>query len=204
MQKVISLVILFLFASGALFGQNKTIQNFIPAGYVLLDSASGDLNRDSYRDLVLVLKKNREEDSVDVPRPLLLLLGSAAGYSLAGRNDNVVLCYSCGGVFGDPYQGITIKNGYFSIEHYGGSNWRWTRVIPSSTTPGKSSSGFTGMQAPLSTRQNRISRKKCFIIRSALEKHGLHSTFRTKPHAPLLSALPSELSLKPPTEKQQP
>ncbi|HZH36685.1 MAG TPA: hypothetical protein VEX65_05385 [Flavisolibacter sp.] len=129
MQKVISLFILFLFISRAVFGQNKSIQNFIPAGYILLDSASGDLNRDSYRDLVLVLKKNGEEDSVDVPRPLLLLQGSATGYSLAGRNDNVVLCYSCGGVFGDPYQGITIKNGYFSLEHYGGSSWRWTRII---------------------------------------------------------------------------
>jgi hypothetical protein len=32
-------------------------------------------------------------------------------------------------VFGEPFEGITIKNGYFSIEHYGGSNWRWTRII---------------------------------------------------------------------------
>jgi hypothetical protein len=24
---------------------------------------------------------------------------------------------------------IVIKNGYFSVEHYGGSAWRWTRII---------------------------------------------------------------------------
>ena len=30
---------------------------------------------------------------------------------------------------GDPFMGIKIKNGYFSVEHYGGSSWRWTRII---------------------------------------------------------------------------
>jgi len=35
----------------------------------------------------------------------------------------------CGGVFGDSYAGITIKNGFFSVEHFGGSSWRWTRII---------------------------------------------------------------------------
>jgi hypothetical protein len=41
----------------------------------------------------------------------------------------VVLCKGCGRIFGDPYDGITIRKGYFSIEHYGGSSWRWTRII---------------------------------------------------------------------------
>ena len=30
---------------------------------------------------------------------------------------------------GDPYMDVIIKNGYFSVEHYGGSSWRWTRII---------------------------------------------------------------------------
>lgn len=29
----------------------------------------------------------------------------------------------------DPFVGATIKNGYFSLEHYGGSAWRWVRTI---------------------------------------------------------------------------
>jgi hypothetical protein len=24
---------------------------------------------------------------------------------------------------------VVIKKGFFSVEHYGGSNWRWTRTI---------------------------------------------------------------------------
>lgn len=35
------------------------------------------------------------------------------------------MCYHCGGVFGDPYEGLTaIKDG-FKISFYGGSSWRW-------------------------------------------------------------------------------
>jgi hypothetical protein len=61
---------------------------------------------------------------------LLIWTGSASsGLQLAARNDNVVLCEDCGGVWGDPYEGLAIKNGYFSVEHYGGSAWRWTRII---------------------------------------------------------------------------
>jgi hypothetical protein len=108
---------------------------FIPEGYEVLGSAEGDLNKDEYIDAVLALKMIGEADVPDpydnpAKRPLLLLLGNADyGYSEAARNDNVVLCQACGGVFGDPYDGITIKDGYFSVEHYGGSNWRWSRII---------------------------------------------------------------------------
>ena len=30
---------------------------------------------------------------------------------------------------GDPFVGITIKDGYFSVEHVGGSAWRWARIV---------------------------------------------------------------------------
>jgi hypothetical protein len=108
--------------------------DFIPEGYSLLDSANGDLNLDPYQDMLLVLQ-NMVEDSVEsfdreMPRPLIILIGQQDGtYKFGARSDNVVLCGGCGGVFGDPYEGLTIENGYFSAEHYGGSNWRWTRII---------------------------------------------------------------------------
>jgi hypothetical protein len=47
--------------------------------------------------------------------------------SLYARNDSVVLCKGCGGMFGDPFEGITIKGRYFSLEYYGGSRYRWNR-----------------------------------------------------------------------------
>ncbi|MES2762266.1 MAG: hypothetical protein V4677_08665 [Bacteroidota bacterium] len=110
--------------------QSKMFTALIPVGYVLLDSASGDLNKDGYRDLLLVLKTSDEENFSEKLRPLLILHGDKTKkYTLIARNDNVVLCNGCGGVFGDPYTGLVIKNSYFSAEHYGGSNWRWTRIM---------------------------------------------------------------------------
>ena len=111
----------------------SAIQLFIPSGYSILDSASGDMNNDRVKDLILILKNNNEsiENNYDeLIRPLLILHGTKNNnYTLFAKNDSVVLCSICGGVFGDPYEAITIKNNFFSIEHYGGSNWRWTKII---------------------------------------------------------------------------
>jgi hypothetical protein len=66
----------------------------------------------------------------------LILLGQAdKTYKLAARNDNTVYCVDCGGAFGDPFDGISIANGNFSINHYGGSSWRWTRFITYKYSP---------------------------------------------------------------------
>lgn len=107
------------------------LAQYIPKGYVLLDSASGDLNRDEYDDMILVLNKPDEKETSDVSehptlRPLLLLIGQPSNtYKVVARNDKAVYCVDCGGMMGDPFTQIVIKKGYFSIEHYGGSSWRW-------------------------------------------------------------------------------
>ena len=111
------------------------ISKFISDGYSVLDTVSGNLNLDKYNDLILILKKNDEEktsDIIDNPekRPLLILIGQDnGGYQLVAKSNSTVYCFDCGGMMGDPYQGVTIKNGYFSVEHYGGSAWRWSRII---------------------------------------------------------------------------
>src|SRR6185503_17580214 len=133
-------MILILFSLVSLLFQTEKevpgeLLPFIPDGYQVLDHAAGDLNKDKLSDYLLILKKPNGAELSNAaehpePRPLLLLIRQKDGsLKLVTRNDNVVLCVDCGGVFGDPYAGMTIKNGYFSIEHYGGSNWRWERII---------------------------------------------------------------------------
>lgn len=113
----------------------EMLQSFVPEGDVLMDWQAGDLNRDAYPDAVLITKdksEDEESDMIDNPmaRPVILLLGNDQNELVkTDQNNDVALCKQCGGVFGDPHDGIAIKNGYFSIEHYGGSNWRWTRII---------------------------------------------------------------------------
>ncbi len=107
----------------------------IPENYAILKSAYGDLNQDGILDVILVLNRIGEDTLVPVgidytPRPLMLFLKNADGnYTLARRNDNAVYCYDCGGIFGDPFYEVTIENGAFTIYHYGGSSWRWTRDL---------------------------------------------------------------------------
>jgi hypothetical protein len=130
MIKLLLIVFSFIAFNYDVVGQSQQLRSLIPKDFTILDSASGDINKDGKKDLVVILKNNSEEVNGDTTRPLLLLLGSEKEeYKLAERNDSIVLCKSCGGVFGDPYVGITVKNNFFSIEHYGGSSWRWTRII---------------------------------------------------------------------------
>ncbi|UOR06454.1 hypothetical protein MUN82_05000 [Hymenobacter aerilatus] len=111
------------------------IRRALPAGYQVLAAEKGDLNRDALPDYAVVLHRPDEQKTSDVidhptKRPLLLFVGGAGGtYTLAARSDNAVYCVDCGGMMGDPFQGLTLKNGYFTVEHYGGSGQRWTRLI---------------------------------------------------------------------------
>ena len=108
----------------------QKISKFIPKGYALIDTAMGNLNFDKYQDIILVLGTVGEDTTFEARRPLLLLLGRAdKTFTLAARNDNVVYCYQCGGVFGDPYAGVEIKKGMFTVHHFGGSNDRWSNDI---------------------------------------------------------------------------
>ena len=108
------------------------ITQFIPDGHVALDTTYGDINQDGIMDLVLVTCHPNEIvfDTVEYYRPLILLLGQKnGGYELAARNDKVVGCVTCGGMMGDSFTGITTHLGEFTVEHFGGSNWRWSHDI---------------------------------------------------------------------------
>lgn len=157
MKKTFFILLTTLLLTTCLFGQKTTkspviksqplteipenLKEFVPSGYSFLGGEKGNLNLDKYPDIILVLKKDNEAELSDVndnpeKRPLLIFTGEADGsYKLAGRNDNTVYCVNCGGVFGDPFEGITITNGNFSINHYGGSSWRWTRIVTYKYSP---------------------------------------------------------------------
>lgn len=114
----------------------EVLKSFIPTNYSAINISTGDANLDGINDKILVLRKNTEEttsnyaDNNPDKRPLLLLLGqSDNSFILIFRNDNAVSCIDCGGVFGDPFKGTAIKNGYFSIEHGIAGGRHWEQVI---------------------------------------------------------------------------
>lgn len=130
---LITIIGLLAFLTG--FTQEKDLtkppagsQAFIPSGYEVLDYETGDLNGDGRKDVALVLKQKNEDtlEMGDAQRPLLLLTRQPNGkLKQAIRCDSFILCRQCGGIFGDPYEGITIGKNSITINFYGGSAWRW-------------------------------------------------------------------------------
>ncbi|MET0645995.1 MAG: hypothetical protein ABW208_05190 [Pyrinomonadaceae bacterium] len=106
------------------------VQPFVEAGTKAIALEAADLNGDGRADFVLVLEReNPSKDADDFPvnqRPLLILLRGGDGkLSAAKRNERVVMCSRCGGVFGDPFEAVEAGRNTFTVHHYGGSNWRW-------------------------------------------------------------------------------
>lgn len=108
----------------------KAIVKNTPAGYSVMHTEIGHINLDQIEDAVVILKKS-DEPKGDEKRPMLLFIGLDDNrYEIAKKNEKTVKCRRCGGAaVGDPFEGVTIKRGYFSIHYYGGSAWRWLTEI---------------------------------------------------------------------------
>ncbi|WP_339254167.1 hypothetical protein [Paenibacillus sp. FSL P2-0136] len=110
----------------------NNINALIPAGWHILEPvlgekaiAKGDLNKDGISDLATVIEKDTVKDEAS-PRPLLIAFGGKNNtYTLSIIAKNVVLRSDEGGVWGDPFDSLTIDRGSVLVSDYGGSNWRW-------------------------------------------------------------------------------
>jgi hypothetical protein len=135
--------LLAILMTGMVYGQSvlskipatgNSYSAFIPAGYDTLAIARGDLNYDQQEDLALVLKSKKEDDkdadpNIEPPgRLLVLLFKTGEGYKAALKLDSVILCQQCGGIMGDPFADISIRKNVLTIDHYGGSAWRWSLI----------------------------------------------------------------------------
>ena len=138
MNKITTVIFTFCFSVFAVNAQNQAVtvpaelKPFVEKGTKPIAVESADLNGDNLKDYVLVLHRenpseNDEEDYPEFQRPLLVLVrGKDNKLTLAKRNEKMVMCSLCGGVWGDPFAGITVGKNTFTVNHYGGSAWRWT------------------------------------------------------------------------------
>jgi hypothetical protein len=128
------LLLIFLCFSKIAFSQKidkvpAEINAFIPKGFEVLELTTGDINLDKLPDYVLVCKNKKEAEDGGLPRPIMLILQDAnKKFKVAKKSEQLIMCAGCGGVMGDPFSGIAInKDGTFSVQHYGGSSWRWSK-----------------------------------------------------------------------------
>lgn len=109
----------------------NSIGAFIPEGYDTLMMVTGDLDRDTKPDVVMVLRHDVEEASEpgntdSLPsRILVVLLRKGNGFVLSVASGAVIMCKYCGGIMGDPFESVEIEKGLLIVRHYGGSAWRW-------------------------------------------------------------------------------
>ena len=109
----------------------KDLRPFVQAHAKAIWYSQADLDRDGKDDYLLVLQRDRpagtdEYELQDKQRPLLVLVRGADGaLHEVARNERGVLCSNCGGVMGDPFQGLEAGPGTFTVTHYGGSADRW-------------------------------------------------------------------------------
>ena len=108
------------------------LKPFVSKNYRAIFAGSEDLNGDGKDDYLLVIEKTSPpksvlDDSLPSDRSLLIITRQPDGsLKQAVRNDRLVYCRECGGVMGDPFITVTLKKNRFTVNHYGGSNWRWT------------------------------------------------------------------------------
>ncbi len=132
-MKITGLLFSLLLLNAGLFAQNiteedqaaltKIFSQFITTGYTVADTAMADFNNDGLTDVVIVADNKNDPDQ---NRSLVILAKTVSGFVIAAKSNAAVLCSMCGGVFGDPYAGISFNKNVITIYHYGGSAWRWT------------------------------------------------------------------------------
>lgn len=105
-------------------GAGEGLRDFVPDGWVLLDSVELDYNEDGVTDHVGVL-----ESGEGLPRILFAIASDGTdGYRLDFQNINLIPTSSEGGAYGDPYQPLTAEGTSFTTCSYGGSAWRWSNT----------------------------------------------------------------------------
>jgi len=123
----------------------KNIAAFVPVGWHVLSEAngekvlakaSGDLNGDTLPDIAMVIECNKDLNATGKeanspgnqhkPRIFLALFKTQqGGYILSVQSNDLILCADDGGIFGDPFDGLSMKRGTVVVHFYGGSAWRW-------------------------------------------------------------------------------
>jgi len=105
----------------------KTITDFIPVGWIVLDSAYGDLNKDGLKDAAIVLQhkdsvaivKDEEDTALTQPRILLILFKNAGdnGYQLTEQSNSFILNHDNASM-DDPYQELSINKDVLEVKFY--------------------------------------------------------------------------------------
>jgi hypothetical protein len=104
--------------------QGNSYKDFIPKGWILRDTAAGDINADSFKDVVFVLQKRDSIETTDddgyevkiLPRILVVAFGDRHGkFLIKDMNKRMLIHDNFPPSFGDSFQSISITAGILTI-----------------------------------------------------------------------------------------
>ena len=135
MNKLSLLIVVLFLVNSSCKTQEKTIDDFLPKGYVVYKKHFGDWNNDSEEDCILIIKGtnkdnfvvNRFDKKVDRNRRgIIVLLKKGKGYEMVLKNDS---CFYSenedGGVYYAPQLSIGIEKGDVFINYEQGRYGSW-------------------------------------------------------------------------------
>ena len=115
------LIVVFFFTCLKVSSQQPPV----PTGYQLLEEKTGDLDKDGIPEKAIVY--NTTDSTEDgFTREIFILKKKGDQWITWKRSLNAVLKSQEGGMMGDPFQGIEIRNGLLIISLSGGSSWKWS------------------------------------------------------------------------------
>ncbi len=125
MKRIIQLLTAILLTSSVAFCQKIPL----PDSYFVVDTVSGDLDKDGIMELVVAYNtKKQEEDFENVPRELRIYKKENGLWVLWKRSSQALYGSQEGGMMGDPFGQIEIINGILHISQGGGSSWKWAHT----------------------------------------------------------------------------
>lgn len=113
---------LCIIASLFVFGQ----QEQIPQNYTSIEDILGDLDQDGIAEKVSVFNMTlHKDDDNGIDRELIIFKMQNGKWMIWKRSKEAVGNSKDGGMMGDPFEDINIKNGLLLVSQSGGSSWKW-------------------------------------------------------------------------------
>ncbi len=114
------------FSYPAISSKGHRLNDFVPFGWTILDSAKGDLNQDGRKDAVIILQHDdsvrliKSEDTIlTQPRILVILFKntSDSSFHLSEQSNSFILTHD-DPFMDDPYQEMTIDKGVLKLNFH--------------------------------------------------------------------------------------
>lgn len=99
----------------------------IPEGYKILDQKQGDLTNDGIEEKIIVFETRDSTDFGRI-REIHIYKRSGKKWTLMANSKNAVGESESGGMMGDPFENIEIKESILYINQSGGSSWKWSKT----------------------------------------------------------------------------